>query len=129
MAKAIDKKAGDEIADDFIVKSSALPCFQTDVVSPAQLRAARAFLGWDRGVLAQTANLSTETIKNIEHGTFRPKPETNQSIVSCFQQHGIEFLSLLHLKINTLSGNEMGLRADVKGVIFVSPTQYVEAET
>ena len=59
--------------------------------SAAQLRAARGLLDWTRADLAKAANVSPETIKNIEHGTFRPQEQTAQAIVKAFEVHSVEF--------------------------------------
>lgn len=62
------------------------------MLSPAQLRAARGLLDWTRADLAKAANVSPETIKNIEHGTFRPQEQTEQSIIKAFYRHQVEFI-------------------------------------
>ncbi|MBI1273978.1 MAG: helix-turn-helix domain-containing protein [Alphaproteobacteria bacterium] len=59
--------------------------------SPAQLRAARGLLDWTRADLAKAASISPETIKNIEHGTFRPQESTAEAIVRAFRARDVEF--------------------------------------
>ena len=61
------------------------------MITAAQLRAARGLLDWTRSDLAKAANVSPETIKNIEHGTFRPQENTADAIVRAFGVHGVEF--------------------------------------
>lgn len=61
------------------------------MITAAQLRAARGLLDWTRNDLAQAAAVSPETIKNIEHGTFRPQETTADAIVRAFAVHGVEF--------------------------------------
>ncbi len=61
------------------------------MVTAAQLRAARGLLDWTRADLAKAANVSPETIKNIEHGTFRPQEATTEAIISAFSAHDVEF--------------------------------------
>src|SRR5580704_17675732 len=46
---------------------------QENMITAAQLRAARGLLDWTRADLAKAANSSPETVKNIEHGTFKPQ--------------------------------------------------------
>lgn len=61
------------------------------MLTAAQLRAARGLLDWTRADLAKAANLSPETIKNIEHGSFRPQESTSAAIVRAFASFGVEF--------------------------------------
>ncbi len=61
------------------------------MITAAQLRAARGLLDWTRSDLAKAASISPETIKNIEHGTFRPQETTADAIVRAFGTHGVEF--------------------------------------
>jgi DNA-binding XRE family transcriptional regulator len=58
-------------------------------ISSSQLRAARGMIDWSRGELAKEAGLSAETIKNIEHGVYSPKEETNKTLIEVFARHGI----------------------------------------
>ena len=62
------------------------------MITAAQLRAARGLLDWSRSDLAKASNISPETIKNIEHGTFKPQEMTADAIVKAFAAHGVEFL-------------------------------------
>jgi DNA-binding XRE family transcriptional regulator len=61
------------------------------MISAAQLRAARGLLDWSRSDLSKASGISPETIKNIEHGTFRPQETTADAIVRAFASHGVEF--------------------------------------
>jgi DNA-binding XRE family transcriptional regulator len=61
------------------------------MISAAQLRAARGLLDWTRGELAEAAKISPETVKNIEHGTFRPQEHTAEAIVRAFAAHDVCF--------------------------------------
>lgn len=61
------------------------------MISAAQLRAARGLLDWTRSDLAKAASISPETIKNIEHGTFRPQENTADAIVRAFGMHNVIF--------------------------------------
>ena len=61
------------------------------MITAAQLRAARGLLDWTRSDLAKAASVSPETIKNIEHGTFRPQENTADAITRAFAAHGVEF--------------------------------------
>lgn len=61
------------------------------MITAAQLRAARGLLDWTRTELAKAANISPETVKNIEHGTFRPQETTAEAIMRAFAVHGVQF--------------------------------------
>lgn len=61
------------------------------MITAAQLRAARGLLDWTRADLAKAANISPETVKNIEHGTFRPQEQTAEQIIKAFGAHDVEF--------------------------------------
>lgn len=61
------------------------------MLTAAQLRAARGLLDWTRADLAKAANISPETIKNIEHGTFRPQEATTEAIIRSFRAQGVVF--------------------------------------
>src|SRR5882757_9483274 len=61
------------------------------MITAAQLRAARGLLDWTRADLAKAANISPETVKNIEHGTFKPQENTAEAIVQAFAVHSVKF--------------------------------------
>lgn len=61
------------------------------MITAAQLRAARGLLDWTRTDLAKAASISPETVKNIEHGTFRPQETTADAIIRAFATHHVEF--------------------------------------
>jgi DNA-binding XRE family transcriptional regulator len=62
------------------------------MITAAQLRAARGLLDWTRADLAKAANISPETVKNIEHGTFRPQENTAEAIKRAFSAHDVVFI-------------------------------------
>jgi DNA-binding XRE family transcriptional regulator len=81
------------------------------MITAAQLRAARGLLDWTRADLAKAANISPETVKNIEHGTFRPQEGTADAIVRAFAQYNVAFtvnegVQLIHDKIERFEGPE-----------------------
>jgi transcriptional regulator with XRE-family HTH domain len=63
-------------------------------IAPEQLRAARGLLDWSRAELSEASGLSPETIKNIEHGTFKPEAETIDKILRAFHYKGVEFIDI-----------------------------------
>ena len=64
-------------------------------MTPAQLRAARGLLGWTREELKSASGVSTETIRNIEHGRYQPMPETVHKLRLTFVSQGVGFFDLL----------------------------------
>lgn len=62
------------------------------MISPAQIRAARALLGWKQTDLARESGVSEISIKNIERGATDPRASTLRAIQSSFEQAGIVFL-------------------------------------
>jgi len=73
------------------------------MITAAQLRAARGLLDWTRTELAKAANISPETVKNIEHGTFRPQETTAEAIIQAFRIHNVEFTDNEGVKKNSNS--------------------------
>lgn len=65
------------------------------VVTPAQLRGARAMLNWTRKELRAVSGVSVDTIKNIECGKFSPQATTVEKITQAFSAQGIEFIGQL----------------------------------
>jgi transcriptional regulator with XRE-family HTH domain len=65
------------------------------LISGNQLRAARALVGIDQKGLAEAANVSINTIRNMEaRGSERVKvrTETLEAIIVALEQHGVRFL-------------------------------------
>jgi transcriptional regulator with XRE-family HTH domain len=64
------------------------------MLQTAQIRAARALLGWNQGDLAKAAQVSIATIRRIEakEGPMMGYVSTLMSIQSAFEQAGIRFL-------------------------------------
>jgi len=64
------------------------------MLQTAQIRAARALLGWNQGDLAKAANVSVATIRRIEakEGPMMGYVSTLMSIQTAFERAGICFL-------------------------------------
>lgn len=64
------------------------------MITAEQLRAARAMLRIEQGILAERANVSVETIKRLEAmtGELKGRDETIRSIVRALQFAGVEFI-------------------------------------
>ena len=72
--------------------AAALQLSLRRVISGAQIRAARALLGWSQAKLADEADLSEGSIKDIEAEATDPKRSTLQAIVKAFDKAGVMFL-------------------------------------
>ena len=73
------------------------------MVTPREVRAARAFLGWTRQQLADRAVVSLNSVIRFEQGEGDPRMSTVAAIRKALETAGIEFLSP--------RGNEEGIRA------------------
>ena len=62
------------------------------MITPAQLRAARAMLGWKQTDLAAASGVSEISIKNIERGATDARTSTIGKIETAFTSAGILFL-------------------------------------
>lgn len=62
------------------------------MITAAQIRAARALLGWRQADLARQSGVSEISIKNIERGATDPRLSTLQAIQDAFDKAGLAFL-------------------------------------
>jgi transcriptional regulator with XRE-family HTH domain len=62
------------------------------MVIPAQLRAARALIGWSREDLANKSGVGAGTIKDFEINDSDPKQGTVQKWRRALEQAGVEFI-------------------------------------
>jgi transcriptional regulator with XRE-family HTH domain len=62
------------------------------MITGAQIRAARALIGWKQSDLAEKSGVSEISIKNIERGATDPRASTLQSIQGAFDRAGVAFL-------------------------------------
>lgn len=65
---------------------------QATMLTAAQIRAARAMLGWKQTDLAKAADISEMSVKKIEAGSVDPRVSTIAAIQSAFESAGIVFL-------------------------------------
>lgn len=64
------------------------------MVTPREVRAARAFLGWTRQRLADRAIVSLNSVIRLEQAVVDPRASTIEAIRRALERAGIEFLSL-----------------------------------
>jgi predicted transcriptional regulator len=62
------------------------------VITPVQIRAARALIGWTQADLAQASGVSEVAIKNLERGATDPRVSTINNIQAAFETAGVIFL-------------------------------------
>lgn len=62
------------------------------MITPEQIRAARAFIGWKQTDLAEAFGLSEITIKNIERNATNPRDSSLRKIEAAFDTAGVVFL-------------------------------------
>jgi len=60
-------------------------------VSPAQVRAARAWLNWNQDYLAKRAKVSKTTLNRFEQGFSVPYSETSGRLRKTLEDAGIQF--------------------------------------
>lgn len=66
--------------------------YEAAMIDAAQMRAARAMLGWRMEDLSAKAGVSLASIKNIERGVTDPRASTLRSIQAALESAGIVFL-------------------------------------
>lgn len=64
----------------------------TSFLTPAQCRAARAYLSWSQKELAERAQISRSAIETFECGKSRGQLMTLQRIKKAFEQAGLRLL-------------------------------------
>ncbi len=66
--------------------------YRPDVITPAQIRAARALIGWNQTELATASGVAVISVKNIERGATDPRSSTLAAIQTAFSEAGVVFL-------------------------------------
>ena len=62
-------------------------------VSPRQIRAARAMLGWSQAELAQKAGVHRNALARLEVGRTDPRVSTLDAVVAALEAHGVTFIA------------------------------------
>lgn len=79
-------------------------------ITTAQIKAARALLGWSTYDLAEFSDLSISTINNIENGRHTTHKKTLEKMIQVFEKFGICFVEksgvLLNSSIKVYEGIE-----------------------
>lgn len=75
-----------------MVAASTPAAYAGAVITPAQIRAARALLGWKQSDLAAKSGVSEISVKNIERGATDPRSSTLGALQAAFTEAGVVFL-------------------------------------
>lgn len=67
---------------------------ELQMISLAQIKAARALLGWSQDALARAAGLSLPAINNIERGLVSPRKDTLSAIEKALNNAGVDFIDI-----------------------------------
>ncbi len=62
------------------------------MLTPAQIRGARALLNLSQDELAEACGLARQSIKNIERGVTDPRLSTAMAIKTTLEKAGVQFL-------------------------------------
>ena len=62
------------------------------MITPRQIRAARALLDWSQQELADKAIVSLNALARLERGTVDPRMSTLSAVERALQKAGIEFI-------------------------------------
>ena len=76
------------------------------MITGAQIRAARALLGWSQFELSRQSGISETSIHRIEKGQIEPRDSTRAAIASALIQRGVEFVDSVgdHLRADKRIG-------------------------
>ena len=63
------------------------------MITPEQIKAARALLKWKQSTLAEESGISLPSINNVERGIGSPRVDTMRAIQSALEEGGVQFIS------------------------------------
>lgn len=75
-----------------MIDHDAPTTYPAAMITPAQIRAARALIGWKQSDLSSRSGVSEISIKNIERGATDPRGSTLAAIQKAFAEAGVAFL-------------------------------------
>lgn len=77
---------------DIMISLPVAARYHAAMMTPAQIRAARALLGWKQTDLASAAGVAEISVKNIERGATDARGSTLGKIQSAFEAAGLEII-------------------------------------
>lgn len=75
-----------------VIEFFSSPRYNGHMITTAQMRAARALIGWKQAELAAAAGISLTALNNIERGSSDPKASTLDAIQRALEAAGVRFL-------------------------------------
>ena len=75
-----------------MIAQAAAVAYRAAMITPPQIRAARALIGWKQSDLARASGISEISIKNIERGATDPRSSTLDAIQRAFTKANVVFL-------------------------------------
>jgi transcriptional regulator with XRE-family HTH domain len=75
-----------------MIDQGSIAAYVAAMITPAQIRAARALIGWKQTDLAAASGVSEISIKNIERGVTDARGSTLAAIQNAFSGAGVVFL-------------------------------------
>jgi predicted transcriptional regulator len=75
-----------------MIASAARALYSIGVITPRQIRAARALIGWKQVDLAKAAGVSEISIKNVERGATDARGSTLDKIQTALEAAGVEII-------------------------------------
>jgi predicted transcriptional regulator len=75
-----------------MVAETAAPAYQAHMITPDQIRAGRALLGWKQADLAKASGVSEISIRNIERGATDARASTLGKLEAAFSEAGLLML-------------------------------------
>ena len=76
-----------------VLEKISIRVYIRPMITPEQIRGARAMLGLKQADLAARAGISATGLNNIERGNADPKASTLRSIEDALRQAGIKFIA------------------------------------
>lgn len=75
-----------------MIAAADLTTYPAAMITPAQIRAARAMIGWKQSDLANKSGVSEISVKNIERGATDARSSTLAALQEAFNKAGVVFL-------------------------------------
>jgi predicted transcriptional regulator len=75
-----------------MLAESQSSAYKAPMLTPDQIRAARALLGWKQSDLASASGVSTVAVKNIEAGRTDARASTLSKLETAFNEAGVILL-------------------------------------
>jgi transcriptional regulator with XRE-family HTH domain len=75
-----------------MLAKSAANAYESPMLTPDQIRAARALLGWRQADLAKASGVASVSVRNIEAGRSDARGSTLAKLEKAFNEAGVIFL-------------------------------------